>query len=154
MSLLGSSSFIIQAQRQPIEHLDGLRLADAVCVDPARIEEFWPWFRPMIKMAIDEVGLTNFEDVERDILSGYSLLWLAYEEPNVLAAASTSLVDGVLEITACGGENLPKFLHLLGDLEQYGRDEGCKASRIIGRKGWIKVLKNYKQKAVVLERAL
>lgn len=126
----------------------------AVCVDPARIGEVWPHFRDKIRQAVEKVGLTDFAIVERDVLAGRDLLWLAYEEPTIHAAATTSLVNGVCEIVACGGENLKAFLPLLNDLEQFARDEGCKAVRIIGRKGWQRILKNYKQKAVILERPL
>ncbi len=100
------------------------------------------------------MGLTKFGDVEKDVLAGHSLLWLAYQDPIVHAAATTQLVNGVCEIVACGGENLSQFLPLLTDLEQYARDEKCRSMRIIGRKGWVRILKNYKQKAVILERPL
>ncbi len=126
----------------------------AVCVDPKRITEVWPHFKDRIEKAVTKVGLTEFKRVEDDVLHGRSLLWLAYQDPNVYAAAVTALVDGVLEIVACSGEDLKQFLPLLKDLEAFGKDEKCKAVRIIGRKGWIRVLKDYQTKAVILERPL
>jgi len=131
-------------------------LADmaAVCVDPKRIGEVWPHFRERIERAITKVGLNKIEYVEKDVLAGRSLLWLAYDGLIVHAAAITQLVGGVCEIVACSGENLPLFLPLINDLEQFARDENCRAMQISGRKGWIRVLKNYKAKAVILERTL
>jgi len=126
----------------------------AVCVDPKRIGEVWPHFRERIERAITKVGINKIEHIEKDLLKGRALLWLAYDGLIVHAAAVTQLVDGVCELVACGGENLPQFLPLINDLEQFARDEKCRAMRIIGRKGWVRVLKNYKAKAVILERPL
>jgi len=126
----------------------------AVCVDPERVKEFLPHFGHYIKSAVDRVGITDYERIVRDLLNGCALLWLACEENTVHAAAVTALVDDVCEIVACGGRGLPAFLPLIGRLEQYARDEQCTSMRIIGRRGWLRVLKNYKQKAVILERPL
>lgn len=126
----------------------------AVCVDPARINEFWPHFKERIYRAINKVDLIDPAVIERDVLSGRSLLWLAYDGLIVHSAAVTELHDGICEIVACGGENLSQFLPLIADLEQYARDEKCRAVRIIGRKGWMRVLKDYQQKAIILERPL
>jgi len=43
---------------------------------------------------------------------------------------------------------------LIGKLEDYGRAEGCARMRIIGRKGWARVLKKYSQPCIILERQL
>ena len=36
------------------------------------------------------------------------------------------------------------WLHLLDGIEAFARAEGCDAMRIIGRKGWARVLKDYR----------
>ena len=126
----------------------------AVCVDPKQIRDIWPHFRDRIERAISKVGVSEFAPIEKDILSGRSLLWLAYDGLIVHAAAVTELADNICTIVACGGENLPQFLPLLSDLEQFARNEGCKAVRIVGRKGWVRILKDYKTKAIILERPL
>ncbi len=124
----------------------------AVCVDPKQIEDFWPHFKDRVKKAITKVGLNEFGPIEKDILAGHALLWLAYDGLIVHAAAVTELDGKFCTIVACGGENLPQFLPLIDDLEAFAKNEGCKGIRIYGRKGWMRVLKNYKTKAVVLER--
>jgi hypothetical protein len=126
----------------------------AVCVDPKQIRKFWPHFKERIDRAINRVGLIDPAIIEKDVLSGRSLLWLAYDGLIVHAAAVTELHGGVCEIVACGGENLQQFLPLINDLEQYARREGCKAMRVIGRKGWLRILKDYQTKAFILERPL
>lgn len=125
-----------------------------ICVDPQRVHEFWPYFRESIRGAIEKVGVSNFEPIERGVLSGVDLLWLAHDGAKVHASAVTSLNGDVLEIVACAGGGLKDFLPLIEGLEKYGRAEGCKTSRIIGRAGWERMLKNYKRTAVILERPL
>jgi hypothetical protein len=126
----------------------------AVCVDPKQIKKFWPHFKERIDRAINKIGLIDPAIIEKDVLSGRSLLWLAYDGLIVHAAAVTELHDGICEIVACGGEGLSQFLPLINDLEQYAKDENCKAMRIIGRKGWVRILKEYKTKAIIIERPL
>ena len=126
----------------------------AVCVDPKRINEAWPHFRAGIKVAIDRVGITPFESIERDVLNGHKLLWLAYEDPVIHAAAVTQIWDDVCEIVACAGKDLKKFIPRIKDLEDYARSENCRAMRLVGRKGWTRVLKQYDTKAIILEGPL
>jgi len=124
----------------------------SVCVDPKKINEVWPHFKHLIERAVKK-GTSEFGGIESDVLTGHSLLWLAYDG-KVHAAAVTKLYDGVCEITACSGAKLKTFLPLIKDLEAYARDEKCRAVRVVGRRGWIRVLGAYKPVATVLERAL
>ena len=126
----------------------------SVCVDPKRINEAWPHFKHWIKDAIEKVGLIEFSRHEQDVLSGKALLWLAYDGTKVHAAATTELINGICEIVACGGDGLVQFLPLIENLEQFARDEKCRAMRIAGRAGWSRILKNYKVKSTILERQL
>lgn len=125
----------------------------AVCVDPARVHEAWPHFKHWIKNALDR-GTTDFSVHEKDVLEGRCLLWLAYDGERVHAAATTQLVGGVCEIVGCGGEGLSQWLPLIENIEAFARDEKCSAVRLIGRSGWQRILKDYKQTAIILERPL
>ena len=124
----------------------------SVCVDPKRIDEVWPHFKHLIEKAVKR-GTSEFEGLEREVINGHSLLWLAYDG-TVHAAAVTKLYDGVCEITACAGSNLKSFLPLIKDLEAFARDEKCRAVRVVGRKGWTRILRAYQPVATVLERPL
>lgn len=126
----------------------------SLCVDPARINEIWPHVRDLIKRAFIRLPLSSFEAAESDILEGRSLLWLAYEGHTIHAAALTNLYKDYCEIGACGGDNLKEFLPLIKDLERYARNEGVPKMRITGRKGWGRLLKSYKPRAVIFEKAL
>lgn len=132
-------------------------MVDLVCVDPKRVHEIWPHAKDKIKAAIEQTGLSAFEDTEYDVLSGDQLLWLAWENA-ILAAATTRLtLNGgrkVCEIVACGGDDRDRWLPLIEQIETYAENEGCLSVRIIGRAGWERVLGGYRREYVILEKAL
>jgi len=132
-------------------------LVSLVCVDPARVAQIWPVARQFIRSAIERTDLSEFADIEREVLSGDQLLWLAWSG-QIEAAATTHLIKTkdkpVLVITACGGHGHKRWRHLLAKIEDYARKEGAKCVRIYGRKGWERALDNYRVEHVILEKAL
>lgn len=129
-------------------------MVDLVCVDPKRVHEVWPHAKPLIMSAITRTGLSDPADIEYDILNGDQLLWLAWNGEKIEAAASSHLISGVCVITACGGENMERWLPLFSQIETYAKNEGCRCVRIYGRKGWGRVLDGYHVEHVILERPL
>lgn len=128
--------------------------AELVCVDPAKIQAFWPFAKHLIQTAIEATNLSEFEDIERQVLSGDQLLWLAVSGSDIEAAATTHLSRNVCTIVACSGHHRERWLPLFAKIEQYASDEGCRCIRIIGRKGWERVLQGYHLEFVILERQL
>lgn len=122
------------------------------------IRDFWPYARHLIKAAIDHTGLSDFAEIEKQVLAGDQLLWLAWDGEAILAAATTHLIKTagkpVCELTACGGHQRERWLPLFGRIEDYARQEGCSSMRLFGRKGWERVLKDYRVEHVILERTL
>jgi hypothetical protein len=102
--------------------------------------------------------LSHSSDIEDDVLSGKSQLWVAFVDGRIAAAAATLLVRTdrhlVCFLTALGGANRAAWLPLLGAVEAWAKAEGAKRFRFIGRKGWARVLRHYRVSNVVLERAL
>lgn len=126
---------------------------DLICIDPARVSEFWPFAKWLIKTAVDRTNLSDFADIERQVLDGEQLLWLAWSD-KIEAAATTHLSRNVCTLTACSGQDRKRWMPLFAQIEQYAKDEGCAAMRIFGRVGWSRVLDNYHVKHVVLEKEL
>lgn len=129
----------------------------AVCVNPATVAAVWPQVSLLIRSAVERGRMTDFECVERDVLSGDALLWLASQDHEIYGAAVTQLQKAngrkFCAIVACGGSNLDLWLSLIVDLETYARNEGCEAMMIFGREGWKRKL-DYTVSAVVLEKEL
>ena len=101
--------------------------------------------------------LGTFKSVEDDVRDGLALLWLMVGD-GIKGAGVTQIAltekSKVCTIIACGGDDMRSWLPVIKTIENYARDEGCDAVRILGRKGWARVLKNYTTPAVILERRL
>jgi hypothetical protein len=117
---------------------------------------------PLLRAAIARTGLSAFVDIERDILHGHALLWLAESSAEgshkIEAAASTSLqqtdAGRVCVITACAGRKMARWLPLIAGIEDYARRESCKCVRIVGRKGWLRALNGYRATHVIMDKDL
>ena len=133
-------------------------LVDLVCVDPERVHAIWSQARDGIRSAIEKTGLSDFEDIERDVLKGNQLLWLAWNGEAIEAVATTHLVlvggRKICVLTACAGQDRDRWLPLLAHIEGYAKNEGCEVMRIFGRRGWQRVLEGYHVENVVLEKEL
>jgi hypothetical protein len=103
-------------------------------------------------------GITDIADVACAVLAGHALVWIAWGGREIKAAAVTQLsaVNGArfCTIVACGGRDRVEWLPLLAGLEDYARAEDCKAMRIFGRRGWERLLPDYKAARVLLEKEL
>ena len=132
-------------------------MAEAVCVDPKEVRKIWEWVRHWIKRAMERGDLGTFDSVEDDVMTGQALLWLIWND-KIQGAAVTQVTltekSKVCMIVACGGVDMRDWLPLIEKIENYARNEGCDAVRILGRKGWMRVLKHYSAPSVVLERRL
>lgn len=128
---------------------------DLVCVPHADVDKLWPQAGPLIRSAIERTGLSEFAGIEKEVLAGDQLLWLALSD-HIEAAATTHLIKTpgrpVLVVTACSGSQRERWLPLFAKIEKYAQDEGCKCVRIYGRKGWQRVLNGYRVEHVILEK--
>lgn len=131
---------------------------ELVCVDPRRIDEVWPPVRHFIQEALKRGDMGRFDHIEADVLAGDALLWLVWCKPYIEAAVVTQIVQTeksrVCMIQACGGSRMGRWLDLIGQIEAYAKTEGCRCVRILGRRGWARVLKNYRETKIVLERQI
>jgi hypothetical protein len=127
-------------------------------VPPGEAHRVWPRVAALIASAMRRGGLSAFAPVEAAVLQGRALLWLAWDGEDVNAAAVTEI--GVTEwrkvcvVVACAGADMKRWLDLLELVEEFAKTEGCAAMRIMGRKGWARVLKAYRPRRVILEKEL
>jgi hypothetical protein len=133
--------------------------ADLLCIEPGwTTAAVWPACKHLIARAIEKTGLGDFAELERDVLEGRHLLWLAWDGKTIEAAAATQLVENcgakVCCIRACAGEEMGRWVHLIKRIEAYAKAEGCEKMRITGRKGWERSLDGYRAKWAILEKGL
>src|SRR5262249_31379314 len=133
-------------------------MCQLICIPPARVHEFWPHARALIEAAMEKGDISPFAGVEHAVLSGAAPLWLAWDADarSIAAACVTELqmvgARKLCLIVACGGKDMHRWLPLLAPIEDYAREEGCSAMRIMGRAGWVRVLKGYRNKRMILEK--
>lgn len=129
-----------------------------VCVAPDHVRWIWPLISQLLKQAITKTGLCAFADIERDVLAGDALVWIAWDGSAIEAVASTCLqqteAGKICIITACAGTNMAHWLPLIRGIETYAVQEGCRCVRIFGRKGWARVLDGYRQTHAIIDRML
>jgi hypothetical protein len=134
-----------------------MKSCDLVCVPPKDVAAIWPHASSLIRAAIERTDLSEFADIEVQVLAGDQLLWLALSD-HVEAAATTHLIKTrgkpVLIVTACSGAESERWLSLRHAVESYARKEGCSRVRLYGRKGWARVLQDYSVEHVILEKVL
>ena len=103
-------------------------------------------------------GITDIADIDRTVQSGDALVWIAWNGLVIKAAAVTQLStihgERFCTIVACGGQHRNEWLQLIAELERYAKAEDCKAMRIFGRRGWERLLPDYKPARVILEKEL
>jgi hypothetical protein len=56
--------------------------------------------------------------------------------------------------SASRAADMRRWIGLIEKIEEFARAEGCSATRIMGRKGWARVLASYHTKRIVLEKDL
>ena len=115
-------------------------------IEPASQESVqivWPFVRDCAKKACEKVGVSKFEDLERNTLNGTDMAWLVREGQGIYGFVTITRCDNAFEIVQCIGTGIYRFLPLIGTLEQFARDNGATLMRLYGRKGWRRVLKDY-----------
>ncbi len=126
-----------------------------------RVDDFWEQAEPLLWRAIiltggDETLLSvknDLRDGRRGLLAAFSVLSM----DRMLMAVTTRLVPSGSGRVKClighiGGDDMEKWLGFLPMIESYAREQGCVGMKIVGRKGWLRVLPDYEQTAVVMEK--
>ena len=123
----------------------------------ARLAEVWSAVEPLLAPALMRGGEMTMQTLAEALRDGRLVLWLAWSG-RLEAAAVTEIADTIAGrvccIVACGGRDRANWLALRADLETYARRAGCARMRIYGRKGWTRVLPDYRATRIILEKEL
>tara|TARA_R110000751_G_scaffold233550_1_gene334477 strand:- start:63 stop:512 length:450 start_codon:yes stop_codon:yes gene_type:complete len=128
------------------------------------LDSFFEQVLPMLeKAAIRSNGRFKGEDFWAMVKDGRSQLWLTTDsDENIIGATTTSIYANrnisVMEIMAHGGTSMSKeyLPEVMKELEDFAMDNRCDVIRIIGRRGWKRVLDayGYRDQHIVLEKEL
>jgi hypothetical protein len=124
------------------------RPCEVSLIDPKEVESIWPIVYPLIdKCHRYSNGELETQDFLGMITSGAMQLWVATDENLIFAAMITELVKyprkKVMRIIAIGGEGMKRWMRFFPALEAAALQAGCTGLETLGRKGWLKVLKDW-----------
>lgn len=127
-------------------------------VPPGQTAEYWPYVSPLIEKALVH-GWNTPEEVYALIDESKAQCWLAIENNRVIGTWVTRIEQADIGrfclVWLGGGEQSNKWIPLIQEYtEPWAKENGCKEMQIVGRKGWVKRLPEYKWTAVVLRKEL
>lgn len=108
---------------------------------PPPFGELWLEIATLLNDAVVKGG-NDWADVETALETGHAQLWLTIADKPI--NATVTRMDGTtLEVWLCGGSVLAGSLHYLETILAAAKGDGATDARIVGRKGWLRVLKPY-----------
>ena len=128
-------------------------------VTPDRVEEVYPLIKDRFDAAVSTSnGRVLPEDVLALLIEGRLQLWVVLDgdKPLAVVIGEITIFPRLKDyrLICCVGEHREKWLHHLETIEDWARSMGCTLGTAVARKGWVRLLKDYKLSHVLLERAL
>ena len=122
------------------------------------VESVWGSVKNLITKTNDDV--LNDNDIKGYLLNGDYTLWVAIDEESkdVVAAMTTEFAyyprDKVCRVVTLAGERMKEWIGNLDMVEDWAKEQGCNYLDMYGRRGWIKVLQDWKEDSVLLRKKL
>ncbi len=133
-------------------------LGNVFAVHISEVDELWDKIEPHLKRFERETQTTTAETIRAQALRNDAQIWGFQRGPDVLGVCVTKVYkhDNGLYCTvwAVVGELDDIIDDGLAMIERWAQSNGCVAIELIGRKGWLRRLPQYRQRAVVLEKDL
>ena len=102
-------------------------------------------------------GRIEVEDFHTALTKREMQLWIAYHS-QIVATMITQIVPypqkKILRIIAIAGDDMDQWLPNLPQVEQWAASIGCSALECWGRKGWLRVLQDWKCSYHVLTKEI
>jgi len=127
-------------------------------ISPEQLELVWPAVEKMIDQAYKFADEIVPPDLLEQLRQHYRQLWIVGDGEKILAAVMTKIIllrsGRCCLITACGGTQGDRWLHLIKEIEAFARFERCGKVQIEGRTGWERKFPRFKRVRIVLEQEL
>jgi hypothetical protein len=132
--------------------------SDKVCTQVPKEDVFliWTQVAPLLSKALD--GTYDIIDVERGLQENRFQLFISWNN-GVESAVITEVAEypkaKILRYVLAGGTNLDNWLEEIQEvIERFAKRNNCTQLEVAGRKGWVKKLKGYEEKAILLSKDL
>lgn len=128
-----------------------------VTVQPDEVGKVWGEVGPLLAPAVALGATETLGQVREGLEAGRYQLWTAVRGNQIEGAWCTRLAEyaseRVCEIVYCGGHDIERWLDITVEpVSWWARERGCKRIRIFGRRGWVKLLPEFREVLRVLER--
>lgn len=128
-------------------------------VKPSHVDDVWMTvYDHLEKMYPHSEGELTPNDFYEELTSGQMQLWIAVDEGEILASMITQIIPyprkTVLRVISIGGDDMDKWIHNLPLVENWALEMGCSSLELWGRKGWLKILKDWECSYHVLTKDL
>ena len=140
------------------QHQHGFNCSIAM-VTPDDVSVVWETIEEYIQGAIDHSrGEATLEDYYEHLSTGDMQLWLAVDKKNILACMVTQIAPypskRVLSIIAIGVVERERWIQFLPDVVHWALNMGCTSLEVWGRKGWLKILRDWECSYHILTKDL
>lgn len=135
-------------------------VARADLIPPEDVHIWWP---AALRVLAEPLGMTGGrlspESVLCWLVGGQFQLWVVRDGDGVQAASVTEVRTyptglRALNIVVLGGAHRERWLHVLSEIEAWAEQRGCSRLEMAGRKGWGRILTDWKQTTVDMEKEL
>ena len=121
------------------------------------LEFIWSQVAPLIEKALDETY--NIKDILYGLANDRMQLFISWNDNRVESAVVTEIAQypqaKILRYFLAGGTNLDNWLERIQEkIEKFAKQNKCTYLEVAGRKGWVRKLKGYKMKAIILSKEI
>ena len=105
-------------------------------------------------------GRYSTNDILQEITENKQQIWLAREmhDDSIVMVCTTEIRQypniKTLFISDLAGDSWQRWLWVLRHMEAFGKEQGCEMAELEGRKGWKKILKDYREEKIILSKKL
>jgi len=126
-------------------------------VDVDKVASIWEEVYPLLEKAqVYAAGELDTQDFFEMVENGDMQLWIAEDDGGIFAMMLTEFVQyprkKVMRIVSIGGREMNRWMKYFPALEAAALSVGCTGFEVFGRKGWLRVLKDWKCSYYVLTK--
>lgn len=128
-------------------------------IPPALLHEMWPMLAPDVVAVVDRARERwTVAHIAEMLITGQWQTWIVWDG-EIQAVLATELYHEPSDLKCAravfvGGRDMKRWAHLMSDLEDWARSEGCARFDMIISKGIAKHFPEYRMSHVLLEKDL
>ena len=132
-------------------------MTKAHLLQPEDVAYIWEDVAPMLARVTPHTeGELEPDDFIEPLTHGEMQLWVAIEDKEIIAALITQIIPypqkRVLRLISLAGEDFDKFKDFVTMVESFAINSECSSLEMWGRKGWKKLLPDWKDSYIVFTK--